>query len=161
MITHWWIEWEGQIISMSNSCMLRYAMTLGICIEMSFVVFLYGNNFHRGLTSKCLLHTFPFLGESQTRRTDQCSRVEAGLGSKTRRQRLPDPSTDEKRQSAKFTSINQKYYTLRVTPLKNCMTTGQKKKTGTLTDSSLLVWSLQSNLLVFPEFCCFCHSYFS
>ena len=41
--------------------MLRYAMILSIRIEASFVVFLYANNFHRGLTSKPLLQTFPFL----------------------------------------------------------------------------------------------------
>ena len=41
--------------------MLRYAMILSICIEAFFATFLCANNFHRGLTSKCLLQTFPFL----------------------------------------------------------------------------------------------------
>ena len=49
------------MISRTNSCMLRYAMILSIRIEVFFAIFLYVNNFHEGLTGKCLLQTFPFL----------------------------------------------------------------------------------------------------
>ena len=41
--------------------MLRYAMILSIGIEAFFAIFLCANNFHRGLTGKCLVQTFPFL----------------------------------------------------------------------------------------------------
>ena len=49
------------MISRTNSCMLRYAVILSIRIEVFVAIFLYANNFHRGLTGKCLLQTFPFL----------------------------------------------------------------------------------------------------
>ena len=60
-ISHWWIELEGQMISRSNFCMLRYAMILSIHIEAFLAIFLCANNFHRELTGKRLLQTFPFL----------------------------------------------------------------------------------------------------
>ena len=41
--------------------MLRYAMILSIPIEAFFASFLCANNFHKGLTGKRLLQTFPFL----------------------------------------------------------------------------------------------------
>ena len=41
--------------------MLRYAMILSIRIEAFFATFLCANTFHRGLTGKRLLQTFPFL----------------------------------------------------------------------------------------------------
>ena len=41
--------------------MLRYAMILSIRIEAVFAIFLCANNFHRGLTGKRLLQTFPIL----------------------------------------------------------------------------------------------------
>ena len=51
------------MISRSNSCVLRYAMILSILVVAFFAIFLKvcANNFHRGLTSKRLLQTFPFL----------------------------------------------------------------------------------------------------
>ena len=41
--------------------MLRYVMILSIRTEVFFATFLCANNFHRGLTGKHLLQTFPFL----------------------------------------------------------------------------------------------------
>ena len=41
--------------------MLRYAVILSIRIEAVLAAFLCANNFHRGLTGKHLLQTFPFL----------------------------------------------------------------------------------------------------
>ena len=49
------------MISSSNSYMLIYAMILSIRIEAFFTIFACANNFHRGLTGKSLMQTFPFL----------------------------------------------------------------------------------------------------
>ena len=41
--------------------MLRYVMILSIRTEAFFAAFLCANNFHRGLTGKHLLQSFPLL----------------------------------------------------------------------------------------------------